>query len=756
MQGGGRGLSPCDAVRDEIPRSLLCRPPYLVVLHQSSDTSQDLIRVKRGECGASPECESGGKGEIPEETRRSAASSGTILTCENSGDSTAGIEPGPPEASVLTTTPLRPHLKLKKSMVNVRTDSRLREDLSTIPCPANFISVFHGFSRPLQGNAGNVTYYRLWPTHSKFMPVTRSRVISVGKPQQVVCHHGEGPSVGRASGQIHASRGRGKAVISSHPLPATTETPPLLFTRRGVDELAGPSRGGGGAEARLRRGFLLPPRRRARPSEVAGGIIHDRSRGAAELRGARGGFRPGMSWRVIPKGAALSPPLPPPHHRRCSHLVNVCIQQGEDGVLWRRSTPTSRLDVLTLPPTTAARVKRGMERRGNAIAREETADPRENSPNSGIVRHDSHMRMSWCDPAGNRTLFALRGGKCSNRRPTATLTMELSLASSRTGKSACGRCRNTNVSHSMFRTSASVLIHLPFNGMFEHPTSARDGVRSGTFPCLPMFEILPKQSLCDDNGIVISLDTLPLRTLGVLAVATPCLLTMASHAGQGLAIEREAGEPAFGDEDCGPCRASHLHVYLRTSGARRAVYKGLGSRKRYSLCGYPIARGFCNNGTATLPCGHPGLPLMSCEPLSPGVPTSAAGVSGIELLATLGRGQSTNHSGNLAFHLANRGSDGAVARALASHHGDPGTIPGGSTSRSSHVEIVLNNAACQQFFSGYSRFPSPCIPAPLYHRVPVGKPVTRSDLPRPGFTLQSSLFYLANLQHAHGSTQIGR
>ncbi|KAJ8880441.1 hypothetical protein PR048_016910 [Dryococelus australis] len=42
------------------------------------------MRVKRGECGATPECKSGGKQEIPEETRRPAASSGTILTCEKS------------------------------------------------------------------------------------------------------------------------------------------------------------------------------------------------------------------------------------------------------------------------------------------------------------------------------------------------------------------------------------------------------------------------------------------------------------------------------------------------------------------------------------------------------------------------------------------------------------------------------------------------------------------------------------------------
>ncbi|KAJ8890903.1 hypothetical protein PR048_010412 [Dryococelus australis] len=42
-----------------------------------------------------------------------------------------------------------------------------------------------------------------------------------------------------------------------------------------------------------------------------------------------------------------------------------------------------------------------------------TGDPRENPPTSGFVRHDSHMRESGSDPAGNRTRFALMGGEKS-------------------------------------------------------------------------------------------------------------------------------------------------------------------------------------------------------------------------------------------------------------------------------------------------------------------------------------------------------
>ncbi|KAJ8871717.1 hypothetical protein PR048_028049 [Dryococelus australis] len=51
---------------------------------------------------------------------------------------------------------------------------------------------------------------------------------------------------------------------------------------------------------------------------------------------------------------------------------------------------------------------------------------------------------------------------------------------------------------------------------------------------------------------------------------------------------------------------------------------------------------------------------------------------------------------------------GAVARALAAHHGDPGPIPGGLTPGSSHVGAVLEDAACRRAFSGHSRFPRPC------------------------------------------------
>ncbi|KAJ8867600.1 hypothetical protein PR048_031402 [Dryococelus australis] len=62
-------------------------------------------------------------------------------------------------------------------------------------------------------------------------------------------------------------------------------------------------------------------------------------------------------------------------------------------------------------------------------------------------------------------------------------------------------------------------------------------------------------------------------------------------------------------------------------------------------------------------------------------------------------------------------SGGSVASALASHQSDPDSIPGGPAPGFPHVGAVPDDATCLRVSSGYSRFPSPCIPAPLHHRV---------------------------------------
>ncbi|KAJ8898173.1 hypothetical protein PR048_003533 [Dryococelus australis] len=76
------------------------------------------------------------------------------------------------------------------------------------------------------------------------------------------------------------------------------------------------------------------------------------------------------------------------------------------------------------------------------------------------------------------------------------------------------------------------------------------------------------------------------------------------------------------------------------------------------------------------------------------------------------------HTKQVAIHhhkLTNsRGLDGTVVRLLASHQGDPGSIPSGVAPGFSHVGIVPDNAAGRRVFSGLSRFLHLCIPAMLH------------------------------------------
>ncbi|KAJ8869822.1 hypothetical protein PR048_028831 [Dryococelus australis] len=70
--------------------------------------------------------------------------------------------------------------------------------------------------------------------------------------------------------------------------------------------------------------------------------------------------------------------------------------------------------------------------------------------------------------------------------------------------------------------------------------------------------------------------------------------------------------------------------------------------------------------------------------------------------------------GHLALEPETRTRGGEVVRLLASHQGELGSIPGGVVPGFSHMRIVLDDAAGRRFFSGISRFPSPCIPELLY------------------------------------------
>ncbi|KAJ8875142.1 hypothetical protein PR048_023035 [Dryococelus australis] len=79
------------------------------------DASCEPMRVKLGENGVASGCKGKREREIPEETRRPAASSATIPTYENSGVTWLGVEPGSPwwEVSSLTAQTQRPRLTMR-------------------------------------------------------------------------------------------------------------------------------------------------------------------------------------------------------------------------------------------------------------------------------------------------------------------------------------------------------------------------------------------------------------------------------------------------------------------------------------------------------------------------------------------------------------------------------------------------------------------------------------------------------------------
>ncbi|KAJ8873475.1 hypothetical protein PR048_024293 [Dryococelus australis] len=63
-----------------------------------------------------------------------------------------------------------------------------------------------------------------------------------------------------------------------------------------------------------------------------------------------------------------------------------------------------------------------MEQRRNARAGE-TGDPRGNPSTSDIVRHNSHVRISGSDPAGNRTKFSKRPQWCNGQNTRSPLPL---------------------------------------------------------------------------------------------------------------------------------------------------------------------------------------------------------------------------------------------------------------------------------------------------------------------------------------------
>ncbi|KAJ8894023.1 hypothetical protein PR048_006633 [Dryococelus australis] len=81
---------------------------------------------------------------------------------------------------------------------------------------------------------------------------------------------------------------------------------------------------------------------------------------------------------------------------------------------------------------------------------------------------------------------------------------------------------------------------------------------------------------------------------------------------------------------------------------------------------------------------------------------------------------------------------GVVVRLLASHQGEPGSIPGRATPGSSHVGIVPDDAAGRRVFSRISRFPPPFISVLLH-----------THLASPSSALRTSMLRAAQISVLH-------
>ncbi|KAJ8898386.1 hypothetical protein PR048_003746 [Dryococelus australis] len=94
-----------------------------------------------------------------------------------------------------------------------------------------------------------------------------------------------------------------------------------------------------------------------------------------------------------------------------------------------------------------------------------------------------------------------------------------------------------------------------------------------------------------------------------------------------------------------------------------------------------------------------------------------------------------------------QGRGGVVVRLLASHIGEPGSIPGGFAYGSSHVGIEPDDTTGRQVFSGMSHFPRPCIPSVFRYLAPPSSALKISMLRSAHFSPISN----QNIEEIHGN-----
>ncbi|KAJ8871411.1 hypothetical protein PR048_027728, partial [Dryococelus australis] len=121
-------------------------------------------------------------------------------------------------------------------------------------------------------------------------------------------------------------------------------------------------------------------------------------------------------------------PSPPSAYRRLKHglmldvffnaacILRLCTQKI------RKHNATAYLTAASRPLHIPMMAKRGEDEAASECKGGENGRSPRNPETSGIVRHDSRMRKSGDDPAGNRTRFDLVGGEYSNHNTPTCVT----------------------------------------------------------------------------------------------------------------------------------------------------------------------------------------------------------------------------------------------------------------------------------------------------------------------------------------------
>ncbi|KAJ8881003.1 hypothetical protein PR048_017476 [Dryococelus australis] len=359
-----------------------------------------------------------GKRNNPEKTRRPAASSCTIPTCENPGMTRPGIELGSPwwEANSLTrdTSGGCPPNKIIPLLICYSVN--------------NIAYEYGGYF------AANVFEMdETLATREMFLEMSSGGAAD-SSPRMIsslASHQGEPGSIpGRVTGLSHVVIVPDDAVdrlvfseISRFPRPSI---PALYYVFLGgpnhVGEAKRPCPQGGSITQTVTQ--LEPPATPPTPSQFTS--------------------HPRYIYSLL-RNTALNVPHLWPHTENKWLSCSFDIRQTHSLVGWARLWIRVVCLIGYCIPRKGSywldcRVESRLLGADGRTAPRRVADPRENPPTSGIVWHDSHMRKSGSDPTGNLILFAYKWKLLTSRAPSIS-RIELAASLAEQSSKQARHCR---------------------------------------------------------------------------------------------------------------------------------------------------------------------------------------------------------------------------------------------------------------------------------------------------------------------------